>query len=123
MGNDTQNPRPTGSPAFGNGVVTFTVDATHIAMQTHFNSTYTDSFTIVQPPSSVQTPILLVPVFALAGIAVAAVFVWRRRKARKKSDDGPWPREPGRRHGRGPTPSWGYALLLGWNSNVSSIRR
>jgi len=86
MGNDSQKPQPTGNPAFGNGVVTYTVDADHITGQTHLNASYADSFTISSPVAGSFPQLLYVFTIAGLGVAVAVgVLVWRWRKARARS--------------------------------------
>ncbi len=88
MANNTPNLQgPIDYAGVGNGVVAFTVDENQISMQTNFNASaavFSDTFRIVKPSTLIQTLLQFAPVFVLAGITIAAVLVWRRRRARKR---------------------------------------
>ena len=70
----------------GKGIVTFDVSATQISMRTHFNGTYSDTFTIAKPVtgSFVRLLVELGPVLATVPlIGFAALVAWRGKQARK----------------------------------------
>jgi hypothetical protein len=92
MGNDSQNPQ-VGTNLDGNGVATFNISATHISMQTHFNVSYADAFTINRVPgSSSESPppsnlLVYVPLIAVAVVVVAAgILLWRKGRTKRKPE-------------------------------------
>lgn len=82
------------TPGAGKGVVTFTVDANHISMVTHFNGTYSDGFSITgtggalfSPDLAQALPIAVPIVVGVAGLGVGGLLVWRRRRVGKRTRD------------------------------------
>ena len=72
------------TPGFGKGVATFTVDANHVSMVTHFNGTYSDAFTISGSAAGLSSNFfqvlpLAAPGLGVIGLGVGGVLAYRRR--------------------------------------------